>query len=180
MQIYSKISYFSPLNVFLFQLSSRAWSVRQAVLRSRIRDQVPFWSWTRNRNRFFFLFPDPGSWIQSPYFWELSDNFLCKKFYNSLKIGPNFFLQHFKNKKMFNYVKFVATIKVYDNKIFSPLSFAAIFGSGIRDGWKSRSGIYIPDPQHWRQVRESTDTDPAEVYNPHLIGSRLVLPPLAY
>ncbi len=39
-------------------------------------------------------------------------DFLSKKFfYNSLKIGPNFFLQHFKNKIIFNDVKFVATKK---------------------------------------------------------------------
>ncbi len=47
--------------------------------------------WIRDR-----FFPDPGSRIPNPYFWELSDNFLGKKFYNSLKICPNFFLQHFK------------------------------------------------------------------------------------
>jgi hypothetical protein len=47
------------------------------------------------RNKFF---PDPGSWIPNPYFLELSDKFLGKKFYNSLKTGPNFVLQHFKNK----------------------------------------------------------------------------------
>ncbi len=41
---------------------------------------------------------DPWSRIPNPYFQEVSDNFLGKKFYNSLKIGPNFFLQHFKNK----------------------------------------------------------------------------------
>ncbi len=39
------------------------------------------------RNR---LFPDLGSRIPNPYFWELSDNFWGKKFNNSLKIGPNF------------------------------------------------------------------------------------------
>ncbi len=83
------------------------------------------------RNRFF---PDPGSRITNPYFWELSDNFLNKKFYNSLKIGQNFFLQHFKNKIIFNYVKFVATKKGMAISFFSPLSFAAVFGSGIRDG----------------------------------------------
>jgi hypothetical protein len=32
-----------------------------------------------------------GSRIPNPYFWELSDNFLGKKFYTSLKIGPTFF-----------------------------------------------------------------------------------------
>jgi hypothetical protein len=39
------------------------------------------------RNRFF---PDPGSRMLNPYLSELSDNFSGKKFYNSLKIGPNF------------------------------------------------------------------------------------------
>ncbi len=58
------------------------------------------------RKRFF-----SGSRIPNPYFWELSDNFLSKTFYNSFKIGPNFFLQHFKNKIIINYVKFVATKK---------------------------------------------------------------------
>jgi hypothetical protein len=43
--------------------------------------------WIRNR-----FFPDPGSRIPNPYFRELSDNFLGKKFYDSLKIGPNFSL----------------------------------------------------------------------------------------
>ncbi len=41
------------------------------------------------------FFPDPGSRIPNPYFWEVtqvSDNFLDKKLYNSLKIDPNFFL----------------------------------------------------------------------------------------
>jgi hypothetical protein len=43
------------------------------------------------RNRFF---PDPRSRIPTPYFLEISDKFLGKKFYNSLKTGPNFFLHH--------------------------------------------------------------------------------------
>ncbi len=34
------------------------------------------------RNRFF---PDPGSRIPNPYFWEFIDNFWGKKFYNSFK-----------------------------------------------------------------------------------------------
>ncbi len=42
------------------------------------------------------FFPDPGS--PNPYFWELSDNFWGKKFYNSLKIGLNFFLDNSKTK----------------------------------------------------------------------------------
>ncbi len=60
----------------------------------------------------FFRIPDLGSRIPTPYFLELSDKFLGKKFYNSLKTGPNFFLQHLKNQIIFNFVKFVATEKV--------------------------------------------------------------------
>jgi hypothetical protein len=80
------------------------------------------------RNRFF-----SGSRIPTPYFLELSDKFLGKKFYNSMKTGPNFFLQHLKNKIIFNFVKFVATKKGLITNFFSPLSFVAVFGSGIRD-----------------------------------------------
>jgi hypothetical protein len=95
------------------------------------------------RNRFF---PDLGSRIPTPYFLELSEKFLGKKFYNSLKTGPIFFLQHLKNKIIYNFVKFVATKKRFDNNCFSPLAFVVVFGSGIRD---PGSGINIPDPQHW-------------------------------
>jgi hypothetical protein len=51
------------------------------------------------RNRFFSgsRISDPGSRIPTPYFLKLSDKFLGKKFYNSLKTGPNFFRQHLKN-----------------------------------------------------------------------------------
>ncbi len=43
------------------------------------------------RNRFFSgsQISDHGSRIPNTYFLELGDNFLGKKFYNSLKIGPN-------------------------------------------------------------------------------------------
>ncbi len=37
-----------------------------------------------------------GSRIPTRYFLELCDKFLGKKFYNSLKTGPNFFLKHLK------------------------------------------------------------------------------------
>jgi hypothetical protein len=70
---------------------------------------------------------------------------LGKKFYDSLKIGPNFFLHHFKTKIICNFVKFVATAN-----FFSPLSFVAVFGSGIRDpGWVK---IRIRDPG-WVKIR---------------------------
>ncbi len=99
------------------------------------------------RNR---IFPDLGSRIPNPYFRELSDNFLCKKFYNSLKIGPNFFLQHFKNKIMFSFVKFVATIKGMTT-IFFHLSLLMLFldpGSRMGKNQDSGSRINIPDLQH--------------------------------
>jgi hypothetical protein len=52
---------------------------------------------------------DPAS--QNHIFESLLTIFLGKKLYNSLIIGPDFFLQHFKNKTIFNFVKFVATKK---------------------------------------------------------------------
>jgi hypothetical protein len=79
----------------------------------RIPDWIPDWvlfdPWIRDLgsgiwNRFF---PDPGS--QDHIFKSFLTIFLKKKFYNSLKIGPNFFLQHFKAKIIYNFVKFVAT-----------------------------------------------------------------------
>jgi hypothetical protein len=75
--------------------------------------------------------------------------------YNSLKIDPNFFLQHFKTKIIFNFVKFVATLKGMTTNFFSPLSFVAVLGSGIRvpgsgmgKNQDPGSGRNIPDPQH--------------------------------
>ncbi len=91
------------------------------------------------------FFPDPGSRIPTPYFLELSDKFLGKKFYNSLKTGPNFFLQHLKNNIIFNFVKFVATKKGLTTNFFA-LFFVAVIGSGIRDpGWVK---IRIRDKHH--------------------------------
>jgi hypothetical protein len=79
------------------------------------------------------LTPGPGSRIPTPYFFELSDTFLAKKFYNSLKTGPNFFLQHLKNKVILNFVKFVATKKGLTTNFFSPLSLLLSLdpGSGM-------------------------------------------------
>jgi hypothetical protein len=76
------------------------------------------------------FFPDPGSRIPTPYL-ELSDKFLGKKLYNSLKLAQNFFIK--KNKIIFNFVQFVATKKGLPTNFFSPLSFVAVFRSGIRD-----------------------------------------------
>jgi hypothetical protein len=47
---------------------------------------------------------------------------------------------------MYNFVKFMTTKMVYNKKI-SPLSFVAVFGSGIRD---PRSGIR---DQGWLKIR---------------------------
>jgi hypothetical protein len=97
------------------------------------------------RNSFFrdlgSRIPDP-----TPYFLELSDKFLGKKFYNSLKTSPIFFHQHLKNKITLNFVKFLATKKRFENEFFSPLSFVAVFGSGIRDPGSGMGKIRIRDP----------------------------------
>ncbi len=87
-----------------------------------------------------FFFPDLGSRIPNPYFWELSDNILGKKFYNYLKIGPNFFLRHFINKIFNNFVEFVATNKRFDKKIFPPLSLVTVFVSGMGKNQDPGSG----------------------------------------
>jgi hypothetical protein len=64
--------------------------------------------------------------IPTPYFLELGDKFLGKKFYNTLKTGPNFFLQHLKSKIILNFVKFVATKKGLTPNFLLPLSFVAV------------------------------------------------------
>ncbi len=113
---------------------------KAAVLRIRIRDPVPFWPLDRGSGLGFFRIPDLGSRIPSPYFWELGDNFLGKKFYNSLKIGPNFFLQHFKNK-IVQFCEMDDSKKRYDNSFFFTNVFHCCFWirdprSEIRDpGW---------------------------------------------
>ncbi len=59
---------------------------------SGIQDLVPFWPLDPGSGMGFFWIPDLGSQIPTPYFEELFDNYFGKNFYNSLKIGPNFFL----------------------------------------------------------------------------------------
>ncbi len=106
-----------------------------AVLRIRIRDQVPFWPLDPGSGIGFFRIPDPGSRI--PYFWGLGDNFLVKNFNNSWKIGPNFFLQHIKNKIIFSFVELVGTKNGLTKKFFfhpSRLLLLLDPRSGIRDG----------------------------------------------
>jgi hypothetical protein len=73
---------------------------------------------------------------------------LGKKFHNSLKFGPNFYLEQFKNKIILHFGKFVATKKCLTKDFFIPL-FSICFWirdprSGIRDpGWVK---IRIRDP----------------------------------
>jgi hypothetical protein len=89
----------------------------------------------------FFRIPDPKH-----IFLRASDSFLDKKFYNSLKIGSNFFLQHFENKIFF--CDICGYKKRYNNNFFSPLSFVPVFESGMGKNQDPGSGINIPDPQH--------------------------------
>ncbi len=125
---------------------------KKAVL--RIRDPVPFWPLDPGSEIGFFRIPDLGSRIPNPYFWELRDNFLGKKFYNSLKIGPNIFLQHFKNKKG-------QFCEIYDSKkkvwqqIFFHQCLSLLFldpESGMGKNQDPVSGINIPDPPHWKKL----------------------------
>jgi hypothetical protein len=73
-----------------------------------------------------------------------------------LKTDPNFFLQHFKTKINYDFVKFMATKRGMTTNFFSPLSFVAVFGSGMGDAGSgigknqdSGSGINILDQRHW-------------------------------
>ncbi len=108
-----------------------------------IQDPVPFRPLDPGSGIGFFWIPDLGSRFPNPYFWELSDTVFGKKFYNCLKIGPNFFLQHFKNKIIYKFVKIVATKKGITTNFFHPSLLFLFLDPG--------SGINTPDPQHWWQ-----------------------------
>jgi hypothetical protein len=92
-----------------------------------------------------------------------------------LKIGPDFFLQHFKNKIIYNFVKFVATKKRHDKKFFSLLSFVPVFGSGMGKNPDPGSGINIPDPQHCKEVPRNSVSRPDRGFllNAHPDPSRI-------
>jgi hypothetical protein len=83
---------------------------------------------------------------------------LGKNFNNSWKIGPNFFLPHIKNKIIFIFVKFVATKNGLTKKIFHPCLLLLFLdpGSGMGKNQDPGSGINIPDPQHCRNLFETT------------------------
>jgi hypothetical protein len=95
---------------------------------SGIRCLLDAWSGIRKPVGFYRI-PDLGSRIPNPYFWELSDNFLGKKFYNTLKIVTIFFLQLSKIKQ-FSILWNLCLQKKVSKKNFSPLSDP---GSGIPD-----------------------------------------------
>jgi hypothetical protein len=93
-----------------------------------------------------FWIPDLGSRIPNSDFLDLSDNFLGEKFHNSLKFGPNFFLEQLKNKIILHFVKFVATKKNFEKIFFFTPPFSCCLwirdpGSEIRD-----PGSEIRDP----------------------------------
>ncbi len=110
-----------------------------------------------------FISPDLGSrtcFFQTqdlgppPYLCELSNNLLVKKF-KSLSTGSTFLLYVlFKNKIIFDFVKFTATQKGNTITFFIPdVLFFVVFGSGIRDRgsgiWtekQSGSGFWYKHP----------------------------------
>jgi hypothetical protein len=57
-----------------------------------VKSSIILW----NLAQIFFL--SSSKIRKNSYFWELSGNFLGKKFHNSLKFGPNFFLSSSKIK----------------------------------------------------------------------------------
>ncbi len=69
------------------------------------------------------FFPGPGSQT------HIFESLVKIEFLKLIQI----FFRHFKNKIIFNFVKFVATKKCTTANFFSPLSFVAVFVSGIRD-----------------------------------------------
>ncbi len=84
----------------------------------------------------FFLDPrsrisDPGSRIPDPkpIFLRAKCQFFGWKVLYYFENWAKFFSSAFQNKKIFNFVKFMAT-----KKVCSSLSFVAVFRSGIRDG----------------------------------------------
>ncbi len=85
------------------------------------------------------FYPDPGSLTH-----------VFESLVTILKIGPNFFLQHFKSKIIFNFVKFVAPEEGITTIFFHP-SLLLLFldpGSGVGKNQDPGSEINIPDPQH--------------------------------
>jgi hypothetical protein len=90
------------------------------------------------RNRFF---PDPGSQIPDPesythIFESLATIFWLKISIILRKLAPNIF-PAFQKYNNVQFCEIFGYKKRYDNNFFSPLSFVAVFGSGMG----KRSGI---------------------------------------
>ncbi len=90
-------------------------------------------------------FSGPGS--QSHIFESLVTIFWVKSSIILWKLAQIFFFSTSKLKKFSILWNLWLHKKVWQI-FFSPFSFVAVFGSGIRDGKKSGSEINIPDPQH--------------------------------
>ncbi len=99
----------------------------------------------------FFRIPDLGFRIPHLYFWDLSDNFLGKKFYNSLKNWHKFFfLQTSKNNIIYNFVK-ISQKRYENNFFFTPLFCCCCW---IRDpGYEIRDHGYEIRFPGWVKIR---------------------------
>ncbi len=130
-----------------FQVST---SVADPDTGSGIRCLFDPWTGSGIWNRFF---PDPGSRISDPgsqthIFESLVTNFWVKISIILWKLAQIIFLQHFKNKIIFNFVKFVATKKVWQ-RIFCHPSLLLLFldpGSGMCKNQDPGSGIRDKHP----------------------------------
>ncbi len=74
--------------------------------------------------------------MPNPYFRGLGDNFLGKNCNNSWKIGPNFFLQHIKNKICnIQFCEICGYQKLFDKIFFHPCLLLLFLNPGyeIRD-----------------------------------------------
>ncbi len=102
----------------------------------------------------FFRIPDLRSRISDPKVFES-----LKKYYNSLKIGPNFSLYQFKNKIIYNFVLFVATKKGRTTNFFPPSLLLLLFCDPrwpkLRIRYKYSRSTSQP-PGHIRSVGSST------------------------
>ncbi len=127
---------------------------------SGIRDRVLFDPWIRDPEYVFSgsRISDPGS--QDHIFKSFLTIFLVKSSIVLWKLAQILFLQHFKAKIIYNFVKSLAT-KRYENYFFFTSLFCCCFwirdprsgirdlGSGMGKNQDPGSGINIPDPQHW-------------------------------
>jgi hypothetical protein len=101
------------------------------------------------------FFPDPGSQISDPrsqthIFEGLVTIFWVKTSIILGKLGQIFFFSLSKIKKIFSFVKFLATKNGLTKKFFHPCLLLLFLdpGSGMGKNQDPGSGINIPEPQH--------------------------------